>query len=182
MNDMARLSAEQRQQIIDGFVDETFAGIPEDAPGAWIAKAMRIMPTELPDEPTDEQVDAWIELAALLADPAFRESTRRMAVTGADPDTEKPSEGDRQLMSELCSDAAKRGIAPDSPQGQEILGRLVDPARSRADRIRLADQIDLFTDAKVERYWELVGVLNNRPPFPRMVPAFEWMSAALRAG
>jgi DNA-binding transcriptional MerR regulator len=182
VNDMARLSAEQRQQIIDEFVDETFADIPQDAPGAWIAKAMRTMPTELPDEPTDEQVDAWLELAALVADPAFRESARRMAVTGADPATEQPSKSNRQLMSELGSDAVKQGIAPDSRQGQEILARLVDPDMSRADRIRLADQIDLFTDAKVERYWELVGVLNNRPPFPRLVPAFEWMSAALRAG
>lgn len=182
VNDMARLSAEQRQQVIDAFVDETFAGIPEDAPGAWIADAMRTMPTTLPDEPTDEQVDAWLELAALVADPGFRESTRRMAVTGADPATDVPPETDRQLMAELCSGAVKDGVAPDSPQGQELLGRLVDPATSRAERVRLADQIDLFTDARVERYWELVGVLNNRPPFPKLVPAFEWMSKALRAG
>lgn len=182
MNDMARLSAQQRQQIIDEFADETFAGIPEDAPGAWIAKAMRTMPTELPDDPTDDQVDAWLELAALVADPAFRESARRMAVTGADPATEQPSDVDRKLMAELCGGAVRAGIAPDSAQGQQILARLVDPARTHAERIKLADQIDLFTDARVERYWELVGVLNNRPPFPRMVPAFEWLSQALRAG
>ena len=182
VNDMARLSAEQRQQIIDEFVDETFAGIPQDAPGAWIANAMRTMPAELPDEPTDEQVDAWVELAALVSDPSFRESARRMAVTGADPATDVPSDANRQLMGELSLDAVNRGIAPESVEGQEILARLVDPAMSRAERIKLADQIDLFTDVRVERYWELVGVLNDRPPFPRMVPAFEWMSNALRAG
>jgi DNA-binding transcriptional MerR regulator len=182
VNDMARLSAEQRQRIIDEFVDDTFAGVPDDAPGAWIAKAMRIMPAELPDEPTDEQVDAWLELAALVADPGFRESARRMAVTGADPATERPSDTNRQLMADLCGDAARRGVAPESPQGQEILGRLVDPGLSHAERTRLADQVDLFTDARVERYWELVGILNDRPPFPRLVPAFEWMSKALRAG
>jgi hypothetical protein len=32
-----------------------------------------------------------------------------------------------------------------------------------------------------ERYWQLVGVINGRPPFPPRVPAFEWLIAALRA-
>jgi hypothetical protein len=33
----------------------------------------------------------------------------------------------------------------------------------------------------VERYWELAGILNGRPPFTRTVPAFQWVIAALRA-
>ena len=62
MNDLARLSAEQRQQMIDEFVDTAFADIDPDAPGAGIAHAMRTLPAQLPDDPSTEQVEAWIEL------------------------------------------------------------------------------------------------------------------------
>src|ERR1700754_973289 len=68
MNDLARLSAAERQQLIDEFVDSAFADTDPDAPGAGIAGAMRTLPVELPDEPTTEQVEAWTELAELVSD------------------------------------------------------------------------------------------------------------------
>jgi hypothetical protein len=34
----------------------------------------------------------------------------------------------------------------------------------------------------VERYWQLLGVLNGWPPFEPSVPEVEWWIAALRAG
>jgi hypothetical protein len=49
----------------------------------------------------------------------------------------------------------------------------------------------LVTDARGERYWELVGVINGWPPYPASVPslahvragllAHGWVIAALRA-
>ena len=58
MNDLARLSASDRQRIIDEFVDATFAGTDPSAPGANIAQGMRTMSAELPDDPSAEQVQA----------------------------------------------------------------------------------------------------------------------------
>jgi hypothetical protein len=52
---------------------------------------------------------------------------------------------------------------------------------SSDERMRLADQLDTFTDRRVERYWQLMGVLNGRPPVPSNVEPFEWLIAALRA-
>jgi hypothetical protein len=52
---------------------------------------------------------------------------------------------------------------------------------SAEERARLADEVQTFTDRRVERYWELIGVLAGRPPFPAAVPMFEWFIAALRA-
>ena len=46
----------------------------------------------------------------------------------------------------------------------------------------LADRLATFTDARVERYWQLLGVLHGRAPFEPSVPAVEWWIAALRAG
>src|ERR1700754_699778 len=51
MNDLATLSAAERQQMIDEFVDAVFAGTDPDAPGAGIAAGMRTLPAELPDDP-----------------------------------------------------------------------------------------------------------------------------------
>ncbi|MFF4779443.1 hypothetical protein [Microtetraspora fusca] len=70
---------------------------------------------------------------------------------------------------------------PGSPEGGVVLDRIVGPALPAAERARLADDVETFTDRRVERYWQLIGVLNGRPPFPPSVPAFEWFAAALRA-
>jgi hypothetical protein len=33
----------------------------------------------------------------------------------------------------------------------------------------------------VERYWQLLAIINGQQPFPAAVPAFQWLLAALRA-
>ena len=38
-----------------------------------------------------------------------------------------------------------------------------------------------FTDAQVERYWQLLAIINGQPVPPCVVPGFEWLIAALRA-
>ncbi|WP_300018904.1 MerR family transcriptional regulator [Pseudonocardia sp.] len=177
MNDLARLSAAQRQAMIDEFVDATFAGTDPDAPGAGIAHAMRTLPTELPDDPTTEQVEAWIELAELVGDPAFRARAREMAVAGAAADA--PAGFDPGPIAEHAGDALAAGIAPDSPEAVAVVDRLAPPGSG--DRTELADTITLFSDRRVERYWALLGILNGMPAFPPKIPAFEWFAAALRA-
>ncbi|MFC3965224.1 helix-turn-helix domain-containing protein [Nocardia jiangsuensis] len=181
MHKMAKLSAAERQQLIDDFVDATFAGIPDDAPGAHIARGMRSMPAELPDDPSPEQVDAWVELAELVGDGSFQERVRAMAVTGAAG--AQPGAGpDPARVSAVAAQALSEGVAPDSARGRELLDRIVDPALPAADRVRLADSMATFTDRRVERYWQLLGVLNGWPAREPQVPAWEWFIEALRAG
>ncbi|MBX6384818.1 MAG: MerR family transcriptional regulator [Microbispora sp.] len=178
MHELARLSAQERQRIIDDFVDEVFAGTDPEAPGAGIAQRMRGLPEELPDEPTTEQVEAWIELAGLVADPSFRERAREMATAPAEPGTPVPV--DSQAVLEEAGRALEQGIAPESAEAGPIVDRLV-PDVPAAERVRLADTLERFTDRRVERYWQLLGVLKGMPPFPSVVPAYEWFIAALRA-
>lgn len=181
MNDLARLSAAERQRIIDEFVDATFAGTDPGAPGAGIAGAMRQLPAELPADPTDEQVDAWLELAELVAEPDFRQRVRQMA-TDEPPLAEPVPAYDPQLVMQHVGAALAAGVPPESADGAVVLDRIVDPAMPAEDRHRLAETIERFTDRRVERYWQLMGVLHGRPPFPPSVPLFEWVIAALRAG
>ncbi|QHC23870.1 helix-turn-helix domain-containing protein [Streptomyces sp. GS7] len=180
MHDLARMSADERQRIIDGFVHETFDGIAPEAPGAHLAHAMRTMPAHLPADPTPEQVEAWVELAELVGDAAFRKRVREMAVAGAQGE-QQPDGPDPAKVAEHAGRAVREHVVPESAAGEEILHRIVGPGLPAAERARLADKLATFTDQRVERYWQLLGVLNGRPPIPSQVPAFAWLIAALRA-
>jgi DNA-binding transcriptional MerR regulator len=181
MNDLARLSAAERQQMIDEFVDETFAGTDPQAPGAGIAGAMRTLPTELPDDPTTEQVAAWLELAELVGDPAFRARAREMAVAGS-AENPAPAPADPSAVMEHAGAALAAGVDPASPAGQQVLARIVGAELDPARRAEIADVLATFSDRRVERYWQLLGVLNGWPERPPTIPAFEWVIEALRAG
>ncbi|ALG15117.1 MerR family transcriptional regulator [Kibdelosporangium phytohabitans] len=180
MHDLARLSAQERQRIIDEFVDEAFAGVQPRPEGAHIADGMRTMPADLPDDPTPEQVDAWIELAELVADPSFKERVREMAVAGSS-DTQPPAQSDPQLVLQHAAPAEAAGVDPASPEGQEILHRIIPADMATEQRRALADTIATFSDRRVERYWSLLGTINGWPQHPPAVPAFEWFADALRA-
>ena len=180
MNDLARLSAAERRQMIDEFVDATFAGTDPDAPGAGIANNMRILPTELPDEPTTEQVEAWVELAELVKDPEFRARAREMAVAGSEADRDQP-QFDPAPIVEHAGAAVAAGTAPGSPEGQAVLARIIEPGMDAAARDELADTIATFTDRRVSRYWDLLGILNGWGRPPSQIEPFEWFVEALRA-
>lgn len=179
VTDLARLSARERQQIIDDFVDSAFAGVAPGEPGAGIARGMRAMPVELPDEPTPEQTDAWIELAGLVADESFRQRVREMVLAGADAGAGGPRDWgvDARAVTEHAGRALSDGIDPASAEAGEVLDRIA----AHAGRDRLAAQLETFTDERVERYWQLAGVLNGRPPLTPMTPVYRWLISALRA-
>lgn len=180
MHELARLSAQERQRLVDDFVDRVFEGIAPDAPGAHIARGMRTLPAELPDEPTTEQVEAWVELANLISDEDFQQRVRQMALAGAQPGP-RPAKYDHQKVVEHAGGALAAGIAPDSAEAAAVVDRIVGSQVSAEERVRIAEEVETFTDRRVERYWELMGILNDRPPFPSTAPAYEWFAAALRA-
>jgi DNA-binding transcriptional MerR regulator len=180
MNDLARLSAQERQQIIDEFVDRTFAGTGPDDAAMSIARGMRALPAELPDDPAPEQVDAWIELAELATDDGFERRVREMVLAGGTA-RELPEGTDYRVVTEQLARAVADGVDPGSDAGREVLDQVVRPSTPGPERERLLAQLETFTDERVERYWQLVGILNGRPPFTPMAPAFRWLIAALRA-
>jgi hypothetical protein len=157
-----------------------------------IARGMRRLPAELPDDPAPEQVDAWIELAELVADEEFRQRARSM-VTAAGPQGARAAgpqgaraagpepAADYRAVTEHAGQALAQGIAPGSAEGGAVLDRIVPPETPAARRAELLQQLETFTDARVERYWQLLAVINGQPAPPSAVPSFEWLIAALRA-
>ena len=184
MHKLARLSAQERQRIIDDFVTEVFQGVDPGSPAMGVARGMRQMPAELPDDPAPEQVEAWIELGELVADDSFRRRARDMALAGPQAGLPDPQAGERldhQLVAEHAGRALAAGIAPGSREGRAVLDQIVPPGTPPAGRARLAETLETFTDARVERYWQLLAIINGWPQPPSVVPAFEWLIEALRA-
>jgi DNA-binding transcriptional MerR regulator len=195
MHKLATLSARERQRIIDDFVAEVFQGVAPESAATGIARGMRHMPAELPDDPAPKQVDAWIELGELVADESFRRRARAMAVAGATsagaPPASETSAGappaghgsgqDQRLVVEHAGRALAGGIAPGSAEGKAILDQIVPPDTPPAERASLLATLETFTEARVERYWQLLAVINGWEAPPTVVPAYAWLIAALRA-
>jgi DNA-binding transcriptional MerR regulator len=51
----------------------------------------------------------------------------------------------------------------------------------QAGLAEVALQLETFSDRRVERYWQLIGVINGWPSRPSLMPAYEWFTAALSA-
>ena len=197
MHRLAHLSDEERRRIVDDFLDEVFDGLDID-PG--FAARMRAGRPELPDDPTPEQVDAWIELAELVRDEDFRRRIRQMSERhAADRAAGGTQTGDPAAFQRVAALVAERAGRRARGEHRPRLGRGARDRRRARGRVRrgrgsrggerlarppaaLADRLATGTDARAERYWQLLAVINGRPPVPTTrVPAWEWLIAALRA-
>ncbi len=190
MHRLARLSTEERRRIVDDFLDHAFDGLDVD-PG--IVARMRATRPDLPEDATPAQLDAWIELAELVGDEDFRRRVRRMAEQGAaggerTPTDPAAAQAVNAVVVERAGGALAAGLDPSSAAAAPVLddllavlagayGRENDPAF----RDWLAQTIDDFADARVERYWQLLGTINGWPSRPSGAPAWGWLLAGLRA-
>ncbi|MET9967854.1 MerR family transcriptional regulator [Streptomyces sp. NPDC006356] len=179
MNKLARLSAAERRRILEEFVDEMFHGL--DTADPVIRDRMREMAVDLPDEPTSEQVDAWVELAELLQDPRFRARMREVAEfnaagRGADAPAGASMWFSRKLV-HLAAEARAQGIAPESPEAERILRDLLGDADPAAVLERLRSSVS----DEVARYRELLAAVKGRGPAAAHRAEFAWVVAALEA-
>jgi DNA-binding transcriptional MerR regulator len=181
MTDLTTLTAEERRRILDDYLDAVFGDHPSPA-----ADRLRMGAPELPDDPTADQVAAWVELAELLRDPDYVEAGRRMAerarVEGSEPDSAHVAV---EAVSEHAGAAVRAGVNPSSPEALAVIERVeaMTPGE-RGDRAQIAERISAFTDPRVVRYWTLVGIVNDWPqsPMPEdAADAWQWYTNALRA-
>ena len=191
MTAFAQASAEESRRIMDEFLYSVFAD-HEDNP---FATRMRSSLPVLADQPSDAQIDAWIELAALVQDVAFRARIREMIVEGerrrADAglaETDEPTQRAGQAVVDRAGAAVSDGVATDSAEALHIVDEVVPlfaAAAGRQDgsayRRELGQQLATFSDRRVERYWQLVGIIHGWPEQPSLMSAYEWFMAALEA-
>jgi len=189
MHKLARLSDEERRRITHDFLDHTFGGL--DASPEFVAMMRSAMP-ELPDDPEPEQVDAWVELAELTQDADFRASVRRMAEQQAAERAKGTTLGLHKELTAAVQDTVNRaieaGIDPASEQARPVLDELTAryaEAFGKPDdaelRRWLSAWLEVGSDPRAERYWQLLAVINGWPVRPSMAPVFTWFTEALRA-
>lgn len=170
MNSLARLSTAERLRIVDDFKDEVFGHL-EPA----LRERIRDHRIDLPDEPTPDQLDAWVELAELVQDPEFRSRMRTFVQLGTPtPDQPRPPGANlfwaRQAV-ELAAEARERGTDP-----AEVLAQVTGAADPAAVLVCLEAGIA----AQAERYRMLTARIRGGSPSPDATAELEWLAAALR--
>ncbi len=181
MTDLTTLTAEERRRILGDYLDAVFG----DRPGP-VADRLRMGAPELPEDPTADQVAAWVELAELLRDPDYVEASRRMAerssAEGSEPDGAHVAV---EAVGEHAGAAVRADVHPSSPEALAVIERVeaVTPGGG-GDRAQVAERVERFSDRRVFRYWTLVGIVNGWPqnPVPEdAADAWNWYAKALRA-
>ncbi|MFI6900726.1 MerR family transcriptional regulator [Nonomuraea sp. NPDC050394] len=173
---LSRVGTAEMELLLDEFVDEVGGGI--EARHEWLAGMRDCMLPELPEEPTTAQLDAWLELADLLADEDYRESLRRQSKDfwEADIDLEAWQETNAQVMREALA-AAQGGVEPGSPESAAVLERiLMAMGQSREEMLRVFDE----HDPRAARLWELVSIIQETPWPAEQTIAYGWIESTLR--
>ncbi|MDH6543738.1 MerR family transcriptional regulator [Streptomyces sp. SPB4] len=185
MHRLAMLSRTEQHRLVSGFIDEAFEGL--DTNPEFVALMRSAMP-ELPDDPTPEQVEAWVELVGLCQDADFRAAVRRVARDQAQEpageDALAVQDSIDRAMRERVGEAAAVGLLPASATGvspADALGGLYADAFRRADagglRRWLLARLRSTADPGTERYWRLLATVNGWPAPAALAPVHPWFTA-----
>lgn len=184
MHRLATLSQAERRRLVSGFIDDAFEGMPSNP--EFVAMMRSALP-ELPDDPTPEQVEAWVELAGLCQDEDFRGTLRRTAEDQA----EAPSQQDvgalhdalGQALRARMDEAVSVGLLPPSAHGASVSDSLAglyahafEHAGESDLRRWLLARLQTTAAPHAERYFQLLATVNGWPASPALAPVHSWFT------
>jgi len=187
---VARLTAAERSAIVHGFLDQVMGDVPVDPA---VAARFRDAVPALPDDPTAEQIDAWVELAELVTDEDYvrrlREGIGGFWRTVAGRYDDADFQAVNAELTAAAAEAARAGRSPADPAARPVIDAFVAAQarlHGRADdpdfRAWLLSVYESGHDPRSERYWQLVAVINGWPATPSPVAtAYRWLIDGLRA-
>ncbi|MGW7525712.1 MerR family transcriptional regulator [Streptomyces sp. NPDC054783] len=213
MHRLATLSEAERRRLIDGFLDAVFeaplrpspAEVPEpsEVPGPSPADVShraeaglrRSLTPELPDNPAEEQVTAWVELAELSLDDGFRAAVRGLVQEqarnrrGAEGGVGMPPVPDVVAVArDVVDHALASGTRPEAPEADPVVAALVTrcaracghagPAEPHA---WLVQRLEAAREPRRDTYLRLLALVNGWPAPEPVTPVIDWAAAALRA-
>ncbi|UOX93029.1 MerR family transcriptional regulator [Amycolatopsis sp. FBCC-B4732] len=206
LHKLVSLSDDERDRLVAAFWEFVTEGL--DVHPAYVEQ-LRSRRPNLPEEPSTEQLEAWIELADLVRDEDFRTSVRdfyhrafaadrgRLMTT---PEMLARLEAHRKLLLEARA-ARQAGVAADSPRARELAERAADGAtdlvaamtgeRAPQESVyaapdgRAARWLAESTGLKLlKKYHTLVATISGAPvpdADPDQAAALrEWLAAARR--
>ncbi|MFI5523423.1 MerR family transcriptional regulator [Streptomyces platensis] len=189
VHDLTRLTSDERRRLVTDFLTGLTATTPM---AATAAAALRTAVPDLPEDPSDAQLAAWVELAALMGDPDFRARVAHMTLPPADEDA-LPGVAPH-TAAELVR-FARQTVTPaieahTDPLGEQasavvetVVSRFATVLERPADpglRAWMAQQFEQGHDPLVERYWRLVWTVNDWQVLPGHLPFQPWLVTALR--
>jgi len=189
MHQLATLSEAERHRLIDDFLDAVFGG-PHS--GSSHAAVRQSMTPALPDDPTEEQLTAWVELAELSLDTGFRTDLRRLAeehLSGdADGHPTAPRPDVVAVTRAVAGGAVASGIAPDSSQADHVVATLTEQCALKFGRRDDAElhqwmlhRLEAASDPRRDRYVHLLAHVNGWPAPEPVAPVLDWAVTALRS-
>lgn len=186
---LALLTAHEREAFVGMHLERTVENVPLDP--AWKEWFWKGAVLDLPEELTDEQLDAWVELAELVSSEGFAEAVEKQArpfwesVDGSF-DLAAWNEAGGAAVQEAIT-AVQDGRSPLGEREQGIVERYLEAcarAMNRAENEELAAWLVSHYEATVdpgpERYWQLIGVLKDWPEKPPHGEAYRWLMEGLR--
>ncbi|MGW7407637.1 MerR family transcriptional regulator [Streptomyces sp. NPDC054833] len=205
MHQLAKLTEAERRRLTDDFLDAVFNGPAGPGDNSGLAAARRSMTPELPDNPSDEQVGAWVELAELSLDPDFRTTLRHLAdeqrrlaedqrrpaedrtAEPADDGPVPPRPDVVAVARDVVGAAVASGMSPRSPRADSVVATLTARcalAGGRADdaeaRRWLLERLQIAVDPRRDRYVQLLALINGWPAPEPLAPPLTWTVTALR--
>lgn len=181
---VTQLTNDDRKQAIENFYQRITEGLPLTSP--WHKKLSEVRAPALPETPTPEQLDAWIELSELLADESFvrqqREHTRQAAeanldmqkLSAANFETAKAAGELRGAGAKPSSEAARQVVEGFVAGIADARGRPADEELRRGIYERYIN-----FDARHPRYWELMAIVSGRAPMPGRVADWQFLAEAI---
>jgi DNA-binding transcriptional MerR regulator len=183
---LAGLEQLERERFLTDQLDRRLSGAGSPRLREWIRNAAVL---DLPESPTEPQVEAWLELAEMVSDPAFLERHRaRPSAAGPSGAGEDESPVGMMSLFEPGAAAARAGLDAESAKARPIVERWIRGFATRHKRrdVRefaeeLLQSIDARHEAREQRFWQLVGVLKPEVARSPMSIGWPWLIAGLRA-
>jgi DNA-binding transcriptional MerR regulator len=186
---LARLDRSERQH----FLDEHLRGVlgrasrNDSAARRW----WRTICEALPEEFSDQQANAWLDLAELVADDGFVAGIERQLRSKAkEPDARTARMMSRRMTTVFAraAEAARRGTRSDGARAREIAQEFVALQAKRMHKTPdqvfarwLLVHVETSYDERIDRFWQLMATLRGSHPQHHAGEGYRWLIAALRA-
>jgi DNA-binding transcriptional MerR regulator len=187
LHQLATSTEVENSRMIDEFLE---AIMPGGHGEAHLAAARRSMSPELPAHPTQEQLEAWVELAQLSMDAGFRADMRNLVEAHSadlpDEAATLPRPDVVAITRELVGPAVASALSPDSPEADSVVARLTARcalAVGRPDDATLKrwllHRLESANDPRRDRYLTLLAVINGWAAPQPLAPLIDWSLRAL---
>lgn len=186
---IVKLRAVERERFLSRHLERAFDGVPVDE--TWKANFWQAAVLDLPEEMTDLQLEAWLELAEIISDEGFiqRLNETSRATWEMVDGRHGAAEWSRELheLYQAAIEVMQAGDPPEGAPAQQLVEAYIQTYARAMGRhgesefpAHLLDVIERSADPRAERYWELIAILKGWTEMPPIAAAHRWLVEGLR--